>query len=208
MNHVKILGLAAVVAAAFTAVVGAATASATELCSTATTPCSGTMYTPSTHVKAVNTTNAVLTTNLTTYTCTSSTLEGEATGTGGGTTTAVTGKTTAWTLAGCGRTGGEQCTVKATNLGTFSVTGGSANANAKFSYNITSNTGWNMTCGFSINCTFTTSSSTLAGQNQATGMPTIKAENIVLAREGGLCPEISTFTASYEIVEPTPLYVV
>lgn len=206
MKHLKMLGLAVVAAAALMAVVGAGTASATELCSTATTPCSGTKYLSGTKIKAVNTTNAVLTTSLTTVTCTASTVEGETTSSGGA--TAVTGKTTALTFTGCTRTGGEKCTVTSTSLGNASVSGGSASTTGAFSYNVTSKTGANVTCGFFINCTFTTSSATLAGKNQTTGMPTVKAESISLAREGGICPSTSTWTATYEIVEPTPLFVV
>jgi hypothetical protein len=217
MKHLKILGLALVTAAALTASFGAGSASATELCKTPVTPCpdkhvvegveTQNMYLPGTHMRAT-TTKLVLTTSITTITCTSSTIEGEITNTGGATTTAVSGKTTALTLTGCTRTGGEKCTMVSTSLGTFSITGGAASSTAKFNYNIISKTGWNMTCGFFINCTFSTSSATLAGQNQSTGMPTVKAENIALAREGGLCPETSTLSASYEITEPTPLYVV
>jgi hypothetical protein len=210
MKHLKMLGLALVAAAAFMAVIGAGTASATELCSTATTPCSGTKYGTGTIIDATlePTTTAVLTTSITTVTCTASTVKGETTSAGGATTTAVTGKTLELTFTGCTRTGGEPCTVKATNLGTASVTGGSASSTGKFNYNVTSKTGANVTCGFFINCTFSTSSATLAGVNQAGGTPTIKAENIVLAREGGLCPETSTWTAAYEVQLPMPLFVV
>jgi hypothetical protein len=197
-----------VAAAAFMAVVGAGTASATELCSTATTPCSGTKYVSGTKIKAVNTTNAVLVTSLTTITCTASTVEGETTGAGGSGAIAVNGKTTALTFTGCTRTGGEKCTVTSTNLGNATITGGSASTTASFNYNVTSKTGANVTCGFFINCTFTTSAATLVGKNQITEMPTVKAESISLAREGGICPSSSTWTASYEIVSPTPLFVV
>jgi hypothetical protein len=211
MKHLKMLGLAVVAAAAFMAVIGAGTASATELCTTATTPCSGTMYQPGTRIDAMleTGTNAVLTTSITTVTCTASTVNGETTSTGGATTTAVTGKISGLTFTGCTRTGGEACTVTSVALGNVSVTGGAASTTAKFNFNLTSKTSAHVVCGFFINCTFYTESATLAGQNQTTGMPTIKAENIVLKKEPeGICPETATWTAAYEVTEPTPLYVV
>ncbi len=210
MKHLKMLGLALVAAAAFMAVVGAGTASATELCSTATTPCSGTKYGSGTKIDAslVAGTNAVLVTSLTTVTCTASTIKGETTSAGGSGATAVTGKITELSFTGCTRTGGEKCTVTQTSVGNVSVTGGSASTTGSFNFNVTSKTGANVTCGFFINCTFSTSSATLAGKNQTTGRPTVKAESISLAREGGICPSTSTWTASYEVTEPTPLFVV
>jgi hypothetical protein len=208
MKHLKMLGLAVVAAAALTAVIGAGTASATELCSTATTTCSGTKYGKATEIKAVLEpgTTATLTTNITTVTCKSSTVTGIVTDPGGA--GAVKGETTSLKFEECTRTGGEECTVEATNLGTIEVTGGSASKTATFNFKITSKTGANVTCGAFINCTFSTSSATLEGHNRESGTPTIKANNISLAREGGLCPSTSTWNAGYEATSPDPLYVV
>jgi hypothetical protein len=210
MKHLKMLGLAVVASAALIAVIGAGSASATELCSTATTACSGTKYGKGTKLVAGNTGNVVLITRVTTITCTASTIEAETTSAGGAGTTAVTGKTTALTFTGCTRTGGEKCAVKSTNLGTVSLTGGAASTTAGFNYNVTSKTGANVTCGFFINCTFFTEETTLTGTNQASGKPVVKAEEEELAEEGGLCPleVFNTWTATYEITSPTPLFVV
>jgi hypothetical protein len=208
MKHLKMLGLAVVAAAALTAVIGAGTASATELCSTATTTCSGTKYGVGTEIHAVleSGTTATLTTSITTVTCTESTVQGHVTNAGGA--GAVKGQLTALTFGGCTRTGGEECTVEATNLGTVEVTGGSASKTGTFSFKVTSKTGANVVCGSFINCTFSTSSATLEGKNRESGTPTIKANNISLAREGGICPSTSTWTAAYEVTSPDPLYVV
>lgn len=206
MKHLKMLGLAVVAAAALMAVIGAGTASATELCSTATTPCSGTKYGVGTTIRATST-NATLKTFVGTVACTHSEIVGEVTGAGGSGTTAVTGKTQVLEFSGC-TLGETTCTITQEAVGNSSVTGGSASATATFNYNVTSKTGSKVVCGSLINCVYSTSSAVLKGQNTTSGTPTIKAENISLAREGGICPSESIWNATYTVVEPDPLYVV
>jgi hypothetical protein len=210
MKQLKLLGLAFVAAVALTAFLGTGTASATELCSKASTPCLGTKYGTGTATSTVNSTNAVLKTSITTVTCVISSLDGTTTSGGGSGTTAVTGITTEFHFFACTDSGGEECTViaGAKNLGNISITGGSASETAAFNYNITSKTGVHVECGFFINCTFYTESTTLAGHNQISGAPTIRAEEAVMKREGGFCPESATWTGTYKIVNPSPLYVV
>jgi hypothetical protein len=209
MKHLKMLGLAVVAAAAFMAVIGAGMASATELCSTATTPCSGTKYSSTTiNAMLVPATWTTFTTSITTVTCTSSTIKAKTTSAGGAGATAVTGESTAFEFTGCTRTGGESCTVKSTNLGNVSISGGSASETAKFDYNITTKTGAHVECGFFINCTFSVLSALLPSRNQVAGMPIIRPENLALAKEGGLCPESATWNGTYEATEPTQLFVV
>jgi hypothetical protein len=208
VKHLKMLGLAVVAAAALTAFIGAGTASATELCSTATTPCSGTKYLSGTAIEATST-KAVLVTNITTVTCTHSVITGDTTSSGGS-GVSVTGKTTSLTFTGCTDSNGEPCTVTQNAVGNASVSGGTASATGKFSYNVTSKTGASVTC-FGLKCNFSLSSATLPGQNSAGGTPTIKAENVELTRESGfefLCPTTSTWTATYTIIKPDPLFVV
>jgi hypothetical protein len=208
MKRLTLMGGGILAALAMAATLTAATASATELCSTATTPCSGTKYGSGTTLHAEHTTTAVFVSQITTVTCTSSTLHIETNSSGGATVTAVTSHFIGFIFEGCTRTGGEKCTATTTNLGNATITGGSASTTGTFNFNITSKTGVNLTCGFFINCTFSTSSATLAGRNQTTGKPTVKAELVAMAREGGLCPESSIWTGSYEIDKPTPLFIV
>jgi hypothetical protein len=207
VKHLKMLGLAVVAAAALTAFIGAGTASATELCSTATTPCSGTKYLSGTKIEATST-KAVLKTNILTVTCTHSVIAGETTSNGGA--TAVTGKTTTLDFTGCTDNNGKACTVSSTSLGNASVSGGTASTTGKFNYNVTSKTGAHVNCS-GLSCNFNLTSATLPGQNTVGGTPTVKAEEVELERESGfefLCPTTSTWTATYTIIKPDPLFVV
>jgi hypothetical protein len=206
MKRMNLLSLAFVAAVALTASMGAGSAAATELCSNATTPCSGTKYGTETALISPNTTNTVIQTSLTTVTCTISEVNALTTSAGGSTTTAVTAVGTSLTFSGCTRTGGEPCSVSGI-MGNASITGGSASGTSKFNYNVTSTTSIHTICGFFINCGFSTSSATLSGQN-GFGYPTIKAEGLVLKREGGFCPETASWTGAYQISSPSPLYVV
>ena len=222
MKHLKILGVALIAAAAMTAIVGAGSAQATELCKTMTTPCSNAnMYKPGTNIGAmlVTGTNAVLSSSIDTVTCTASTVSGVTTGTGGSGTTAVTGTISALTFTGCTDSFGNTCTVTEKYLPSgATVTGGSVETPSTFSFNITGKAGANVKCGSLINCNFFLESKSLAGTNNGTGateeskvMPWIKANGITLSHETGqgfLCPSTSTWTANYEVTEPTPLVVV
>jgi hypothetical protein len=208
MKHLKLLGLALLAAVALTASIGTGTAFATELCSKATTPCSGTKYGTNTTLTSVTASNAVIKTSTTTITCTLAHLDGSTTSAGGSGATAVTVQGTSFGFFSCKDSSGTECEVTTSNLGKASITGGSASETGKFSYNVTSKTGATFKCGFFINCTLSTSSATLAGQNQITGNLFLKAEAVTLQREGGLCPSSATWTGSYEILGPGALFVV
>ena len=210
MKYLKMVGLAAVAAAALMAVVGAGTASATELCSTNTTPCTGTKYGTGTTLKAslVTGTEAVLSTNLDTVKCAASTVEGKTTSAGGSGATVVKGEIVSpsgLTFTSCKDSFGNTCEVKAVNLPYNAEVSGSGEA-AELVVTSTAGAGATVKCGSIINCTFTTKSASLAVKGLATP-PVASAEGISLARTGGLCPSTSTWTAKYQITTPSPLKV-
>ncbi|HVD87118.1 MAG TPA: hypothetical protein VNB59_06890 [Solirubrobacterales bacterium] len=206
MKRYYLSGIAVVAGAVLSALIGAGAASATELCSTATTPCSGTKYGSGTEFEASALFPSIKT-SIGTVTCGSSRISGETFSAGGSGATAVLGELFFAELFGC-TLSGTSCTASEATLSSgFSFTGGSASTTAAFKYNVTRKMGWHLECGFLINCTFTTSSAALSGSNNF-GHQTIKAEEVAMAREGGLCPSSSTWNASYETNAPSPLYVV
>jgi hypothetical protein len=101
MKYVKMLGLAAIAAAALMAYVGAGTASATALCSTSTSPCTGTKYGVGTEIRAsLHNGQAVLTAIFATVKCSESLVVGEVTNAGGASATVV-GKITTLAFGTC-----------------------------------------------------------------------------------------------------------
>jgi hypothetical protein len=210
MKYVKMLGLAAIAAMALSAVAGASTASATELCSTNTSPCSGTMYPVGTEIKAelkAGGAGAVITNNITNWTCKKSAISGKTTTTGSATET-VLGQITALTFTECTNTAGEKCTAEAVHLpykAEIHATGG-GNGTLTVSSGGNGNPGEILVCGTDINCTFSfaTASLSLTGGNPAI----LKAGKIKLETAGGICPAEASWDAEYEVTSPKPLFVV
>ncbi|MFL5340814.1 MAG: hypothetical protein ACJ8F7_11755, partial [Gemmataceae bacterium] len=104
MNHLKMLGLALIAAAALTAFLGAGTASATVLCeNNETTGCKkDVLVEAKLDFSAEDSTALTGPFGIVIATCTSSTMEAELTNTGGGSFTAL-GSLTKLTFAGCNR---------------------------------------------------------------------------------------------------------
>jgi hypothetical protein len=106
MKYLKMLGLAAIAAAALTAILGAGTASATKLCeNNQTANCTSHVaekstlkFTAEDSVKLLGPFSIVI------DTCTESTVEGPTTSTGGGEGVAVTGTVNTLTFGNCTRT--------------------------------------------------------------------------------------------------------
>lgn len=204
MKHLKMLGLALFAAAALTALLGAGTASATELCSTNTSPCTGTMYGPGTALKAELSGTAILETTGGTALdeCTGGGVEGTITNTGGVSETvkaSIPAAGLTWT--GCNRTtttteGGEleihTDNAEADGNGTLTVKG--------FTVQIATILG---TCTYGFSSATASDLGTLKGGSE----PTIKISTIVPRKTGSACPAEARWTATYNVVKPTPLYV-
>jgi hypothetical protein len=200
------MAVAAVTAAALMALIGAGTASATVLCAESGT--TSTACTVGTHTKEFSGTiqaeasNPKLDTNIAVVTCEKSNTTLSASASTG--TPAIAGTVTALSFTG-------NCMLEGTTT-TCTVTTEGLPYNASIEHTagessiltVTSGTGGgnpraHVKCGSLINCTFGKSSVTLAGTN---GSPTQFVANIALNRESGICPETSTWTATYSVTSP------
>jgi hypothetical protein len=211
MRNLRNFGLTVIAAAALMALVGVGTASATELCSTATTPCSGTKYGAGSSVSGELkfATSSTFTSSLDTVTCTSSKLLGSTGSSGGSGATSVLGEILFLWFEGCKDSFGNACKVSESFVSaSTSITGGGASNTASFKFNLNSSVAEHVECGFLVNCTFS-ALGTLGGENTFSGHPLVSAEKMTLSRSGGgFCPETATWTATYELTSPSPLYVV
>lgn len=211
MKYLKMLGFAAVAAAALMAFVGAGSASAAEtsLCSTNTNPCSGTKYGSGTVIKSSLKTGTVatLTNPLGNVTCSVSTVTGKTTAASG---TPLPGEVTGLTFETCVRDkalgGTEACEVKVEGLpykSSITTTEKASNGNGILTVE---NPKALVVCGTVINCTFSAATVKLhvTGGAPATAI----ASEQVLNREGGLCPSEAKWDAEYTVSEPNPLFVI
>jgi hypothetical protein len=205
MKYVKMLGLAAVAAAALMAFVGASTASATVLCKSAggTTCPAGEAYGANTTIHAVNTGTVKLDTSFKTIECTGSTVQGETENEGSATET-VKGKTGGTlTFTGC------NCTVTVLNAGTLEIHWIEGGSNGTVTSSGSETTTSCKTIFGTVHCIYVTNGThvgTLTGGNPATlsASATIPVD---AEHSNGLCPQESKWTANYEVTSPTPLFV-
>lgn len=205
MKFLKMLGLAAVAAAALMAFAGAGPASATVVCKTQ--PTAGVCpsewdYPVGTKGKAslaAGTSAALQTTaGEVLVTCTASTVEGTSENTGGATST-VKSTLTALTWSGC------SSTVKTLNPGTGElhwIAGTNNGTLTTFNTLVTVNI-------FGVSCSYGTGA---AGTDMGTtigGNPGHLAVNTAINKqEGGfLCPATARFSAEYVATEPTAAWV-
>jgi len=204
MKHIKILGLAAVAAMALTAFVGAGSASATVLCKNSTsTPCSE-KYGPGTIIEGEST-NAKLTSNLATVTCSESKTTAETT-TAGSASTTVEGKITALNFSGCStnEVPPVPCEVTVNNLPYHAEVHWTSGNNGTLTVNSagSGSPGANVVCAGVISCTFARTLFTLpvTGGNPAS----IAANAVSLERIpfGGtpLCGTEAFWDATYTAV--------
>jgi len=206
MKYVKLLGLAAVAAAALMAFVGAGTASATVLCKTNTIPCGATGWTygAGTEIHATQEETGILedTNNNELVTCTESTLLATTLNHGSASET-VRAAVTKLTFGGC------TATVKVVTLGELEIhhiegsgTDGTLTAkNSKVTVSI-----------FGVSCTYGAGNGidlgTLTHSTSDTSKATVDINAVVAKVEGGfLCPATARWTAHYIITEPVPLYI-
>jgi hypothetical protein len=210
MKHLKMLGLAAVAAAALMAIVGATSASATVLCKTtpvanaagtpkATCP-SNWAYSSGTHIHAVNVGTVKLDTSFKTVECTGSTITGVTTNEGGPSET-VDGPEGTLTFTGC------NCEVVVIHPGTIEVHWIPHTENGTLTSDGGTVTVNCSTIFGNVHCNYVTNKISLG--DITGGNPAIFHSIAVIEREStnALCSEESTWTATYEITEPKPLYV-
>jgi hypothetical protein len=202
MKYLKMLGLAAVAAMALMAFLGAGTASATTLCTTTETPCTGSwLITPTNdpHLVATQTGTGILqedkTENAATYvSCTGSEMTALSTKTGNSTET-PTGEVKTLSWSGC------TSTVNTVALGTIEV-----HHIEGTDHGTVTSSGTEVTTNIiGVSCTFKgTDLGTLTGG----ASPSMDIKATVDKTAGSfLCPPHATWTATYNITEPKPLYV-
>jgi hypothetical protein len=195
MKHVKMLGLAAVAAAALMAFVGAGTASA-RVCSTATTPCTSAWATPiAMEFSLKKETSARLTTTSgeTLDTCTSSTVSGSLTSNPASATSTGTNSKITW--------GG--CTVLTETIlpGALTVTAGSGGAG-----NVSADAKIEVTVNVFSSCFYGVESGTSLGTiSEGTGTAAVFTANAVAKKLNGgfLCPETTKWVAEYVLTKPS-----
>jgi hypothetical protein len=204
---IKMLGLAGIAAIAAMAFLGAGTASATTLCKTsAGAGKCGSVYGVGTKISA-SSTEATLVTSLGTVVCKKSTVSGKTTSAGGA-GLPVNGSVEALTFSEC-KLGSTSCTVSAVHLnytasvawtsgdnGTFTVGKGTGGA-----------PGAHVVCGAFIDCTFTGEGIQLDVDGGSPALVLAKAEPLARESGGFLCPSSSTWTATYTVTAPNPLFV-
>jgi hypothetical protein len=213
VKYIKILGLAAVAAAALMAFVGASSASATVLCTetpTGTSPAtcpSAQTYGPNTVITGTAT-NAVLTNTISNVTCSHSVTEAETTTTGGAAAT-VTGDIVSLSFTGCKTATEVPCEVTVENL-PYSAevhwVSGTHNGTLTVKSGGTGNPGATVICGSLIRCTF---SNSLFNLGVTGGEPAhVTAANVPLSLNSlGACPLTATWDATYEATSPTNIWV-
>jgi hypothetical protein len=210
VKYIKILGLAAVTAAALMALIGASTASASTLCANAggeVMNCLGgkVSFGDNVNDRVVGTsTNATLSTNLANVICShSETTLNPASSTG----TPILGTVEALSFTGCEtEVTHTPCKVTVRNL----PYSGSVEANGTggtLTVEDAEGAGANVICTGVIECEFLTTKATL---NVVNGSPTVaKAESVPLNHEHGLiCPSTATWNATYSVISPTGLTVI
>lgn len=205
MKYVKMLGLAAVAAAALMAFVGGSTASATVLCknNTSTLACTepyGTGTEITSHL--VEKTKATLVTAFKTVECSKSTVNGKVENAGGSAAT-VGGKISALTFEEC------NCEVKVLKNGSLEIHSIASTDNGTATGNGSEVTvQCNGTLFGNVHCIYTTENTdlgTLVG-----GAPAkleVKEAEIPRLKTDSLCSEKAKWTANYEVTTPNPLYV-
>jgi hypothetical protein len=202
VRYIKMLGLAAVAAAAVMAFVGAGTASATVICATgspeATVCGAGAGKMEYSGPITGTSTNATLSTNLANVICAHS----ETTLTPSSSTGApIVGTVSALTFTECEtEVTHVACTVTVRNLPYNSSLEGTA-----LTVTDSVGAGARVVCLGVIDCEFLTKEANLTVKN---GSPTTAtATNVGLTRTGVTCPETATWSATYNVTSPAGLTV-
>jgi hypothetical protein len=203
MKYVKMLGLAAVAAAALMAFVGSSSASAAVLCTTpAGTTCpTGWAEPGGTTLHAVNVGVVKLTTSFKNIECTESTVHGTTTNEGGP-NEPVVGHIETLTFGGC------NCTVTVINKGSLEVEWSSGNNGTVKSKGAEVTASCSTIFG-NVHCIYETGAGTSLGT--ATGgeelQMDISENNIPRQATSALCAEKANWDATYKVTSPKPLYI-
>jgi hypothetical protein len=200
MKYVKMLGLAAVAAAALMAFVGSSTASATVLC--ATTPVGEVCPTgwAASEIHATTTEKPKLTSTFKTVECDESTVSGSITTEGGNSSTASG-------AASLSFTGHCNCTVVVASGGTLEVHAIAGTNNGTVTSNNATVTIQCSTIFGAVHCNYVTNNKdigTLVGGETATMNITIKIEE---ESTSGLCDPEATWHGNYSVTTPMGLWV-
>ena len=196
MKHLKMLGLAAVAAAALMAFTGANSASATVLTSPA-----GTMLAAGTEIHAVSEEKPVLTTTFKTVECNKSTVAGRVANAGGATET-VRGLVETLTFEEC------NCTVKVIHKGALEIHKIGTGSNGTVVSDGATVTVNCSTIFGTVHCdyeTLNTDLGTLTGSTTTGGTATMDITAVIPIEPGEsdeICPEESTWHAKYKVTTP------
>jgi hypothetical protein len=195
MKYVKMLGLAAVAAAALMAFVGAGTASATTL-----TGLEGKVVKTGTTIHAVNSGTATLTTSFKNIECSESTVQGSTTNETG---TTVNGSVGTLTFGKC------NCEVKVLKTGTLSIERIGTTSNGTLRSSGAEVTASCSTIFGTVHCIYATSNTdlgTLTGGT--TAKMDISSADIPRLPTSGLCDESANWDATYLVDNPDTLNVI
>jgi hypothetical protein len=217
MKYIKMLGLAAIAAAALTAILGAGTASATTLCENSTTTGCAKHVNSNTTIKftAEDSIKLLGPFSIIIDTCTASTVEGPTTSTGNDTGGAVTGTITTLTFGNCTR----PTTVSST--GTFETPGGAKDVSygtMSISNIAGSDNGTVTSSGATVTvhevpniignpptCAYTTNNTDLGTLTGSTTAPTFDISATISTETSG-CPS-GTWSGHYSYTGSTPFIV-
>lgn len=206
------VALIVVVGSMLVSMLGAvAPAGATELCSTNTSPCAGTMYKGGTSLSAKSAVfgSSEFTTSSGTIRCEKTSFGGETRSTGEANGLSMEIRVGKLVFSSCTEVFGTSCTVTTLNLpwrGTVIRTMSGSGTMSLFHELAAGNPAFSVKCGSLIDCIL---SSTNFSLSVTGGTPAeFKATGVPLLREGKLCPSEASWDGEYELIEPSPLFVV
>jgi hypothetical protein len=199
MKYLKMLGLAAVAAAALTAFIGGSTASATVLCKTTTTPCASPYAKGTTFVPTLTGSNVMESLGGEILaTCTGTSIKVKIENAGSSTST-VSGPVTEMMASNCTN---PTTTIKLGSLEIHHIAGTDNGTVTGLFSEVT------LAAIFGTSCTYGAGTSTDVGVLTGGASPVLKVNAIVKKTAGSfLCPAETRWTGEYKVTEPTPLYI-
>lgn len=196
---------AAVLAALLAALAVPSAAPATALCEANESPCLAEDFVGEGAEVQLESSNPVITTNVTNATCEQSSATISLSN-DGGEGEPVAAQVTAFSFTGnCKTAGGTACTFTVVNL-PYSASFEGSGGNGSMTVTDPSGAGASVKCGFLINCTFTAKEAELTITGGAPA--TVVAAKVPLERTGGFCPATAEWDATYTVGPPNPMFVV
>ena len=200
MKHLKILGLAAVAAAALMAFAGAGTASADELCTEAANAenmCPAGKQITTVTYSEVGTTRLKLTGGSTAASCTGGSIDVTTTGGNGTGSAAITGTVNNMEFSGC------STTVDTVAGGTLKGEAGAGGGTTLTSIGAE----WTLQL-FGVSCTYGTGTGVDLGEMNASGeLPTF-SKSLIKVAGGGLCPATFVWEGFFKATNHTAVHYV